>query len=77
MILSSRIETPIGPLVLLAREGILLMLEFEDAEPRIEREMKARFRGEDHQPTEDPFGFASRINGYFSGDIQAVDIREP
>jgi len=73
MILSSRIETPIGPLVLLAREGILLMLEFEDAEPRIEREMKARFHGEDHQPAEDPFGLASRINAYFSGDIQAVE----
>lgn len=73
MILSSRIETPIGPLVLLAREGILLMLEFEDAEPRIEREMKARFRGEEHQPTEDPFGLASRINAYFIGDIQAIE----
>ena len=73
MILSSRIETPIGPLVLLAREGILLMLEFEDAEPRIEREMKMRFRGEDHQPTEDPFGLSTRINAYFSGDVQAVE----
>jgi methylated-DNA-[protein]-cysteine S-methyltransferase len=73
MILSSRIETPIGPLVLLAREGVLLMLEFEDAEPRIAREMKARFHGEEHQPTDDPFGFSSRIRAYFAGELSAIE----
>ena len=73
MILSDRIETPIGPLVLLAREGILLMLEFEDAEQRVEREMKARFRGEDHQPADDPFGFSSRIRAYFAGELSAIE----
>ncbi len=73
MILSSRIDTPIGPLVLLAREGILLMLEFEDAEPRIEREMRARFSGEDHQPADDPFGLCTRIRAYFSGDLSAIE----
>lgn len=73
MILSSRIDTPVGPLVLLAREGILLMLEFEDAEPRVEREMRTRFRGEDHQPAEDPFGLCSRIQAYFSGDLSAIE----
>jgi len=73
MILSSRIETPIGPLVLLAREGILLMLEFEDAEPRVEREMKARFLGEKHQAADDPFGFRSRIEAYFAGNLSAIE----
>ena len=73
MILSSRIETPIGPLVLLAREGILLMLEFEDADPRIEREMRTRFRGEGPQPAADPFGIVSRIRAYFAGELSAID----
>lgn len=73
MILRSRIETPIGPLVLLAREGVLLMLEFEDAEPRVAREIKARFRGEDHQPADDPFGLSSRVRAYFSGDLSAIE----
>lgn len=73
MILSSRIETPIGPLVLLAREGILLLLEFEDAEPRVAREMQARFRGETHHPTDDPFGLCSRIRAYFMGELSAID----
>lgn len=73
MILSSGIETPIGPLVLLAREGILLLLEFEDATSRIEREMTARFGHTDHQPAENPFGLASRIRAYFSGELSAID----
>lgn len=73
VILSSRIDTPIGPLVLLAREGILLMLEFADAEARIEREMAARFRGETHQHAEDPFGLCSRLRAYFAGDLSAID----
>jgi methylated-DNA-[protein]-cysteine S-methyltransferase len=72
MILSSRIETPIGPLVLLAREGILLMLEFEDAEPRVEREMRRRFRGEEHRPEDDPFGLSSRIRAYFAGNLSSI-----
>lgn len=76
MILSSRIETPLGPLVLLAREGVLLMLEFEDAEQRVAREMKARFRGEEHQPTDDPFGFSSRIGAYFTGELSAIETIE-
>ena len=73
MILSSRIETPIGPVVLLAREGVLLMLEFEDAEARVERELKARFRGADHQPADDPFGLVSRIRAYFAGELSAIE----
>lgn len=73
MILSSRIDTPIGPLVLLAREGILLMLEFADAGTRIEREMKARFGSVENQRTEDPFGLTSRINAYFAGQLSAID----
>ncbi len=76
MILRSRIETPIGPLVLLAREGILLMLEFEDAGPRLEREMKARFGGEEHQPADDPFGLSSRVRAYFAGELGAIDAIE-
>jgi methylated-DNA-[protein]-cysteine S-methyltransferase len=73
VILSSRIDTPIGPLVLLAREGILLMLEFADAEARIEREMAARFGGETHQHADDPFGLCSRLRAYFAGDLSAID----
>ncbi len=72
-ILSSRIETPVGPMVLLARDGVLLLLEFEDAADRVAREMKTRFGTSDHQPADDPFGLSSRVRAYFAGDLAAID----
>ena len=72
-ILSDHVETPIGPMVLLARDGVLLLLEFEDATDRVAREMKGRFGGANHQPTDDPFGFSSRVKAYFAGDLWAID----
>lgn len=73
MLLSDRIETPIGPMTLLAREGVLLLLEFDDADQRIGREMKRRFRDSAVTPAADPFGFSSRVRAYFAGDLAAID----
>ena len=42
-VLSDRFETPLGPMVLMARDKILLLLEFEDATDRVAREMKVRW----------------------------------
>ena len=72
-ILSARFETPIGPMVLLARDGVLLLLEFEDAADRVAREMKARFGAADHQPADDPFGLVSRMTAYFAGELGAIE----
>jgi methylated-DNA-[protein]-cysteine S-methyltransferase len=72
-IFSSRIETPVGPMVLLARDGVLLLLEFEDATVRVAREMKLRFGTLDHQHTDDPFGLSSRLKDYFAGDLSAIE----
>jgi methylated-DNA-[protein]-cysteine S-methyltransferase len=72
-ILSDRIETPIGPMVLLARDGLLLLLEFEDATGRVSREMRRRFGSDHHQPSDDPFGFSSRVRAYFEGQRWAID----
>ena len=72
-ILSDRFDTPIGPMVLLARDGILLLLEFAAASDRLEREIRARFGGSALVPTADPFGLTSRIKAYFAGDLAAID----
>lgn len=72
-ILSDRIETPIGPMVLMARDGVLLLLEFEDASDRVAREMKVRFGAVDHQPADDPFGLSTRVREYFAGDLKAIE----
>lgn len=71
-ILSDRIDTPVGPMVLLARDGVLLLLEFEEAEDRVAREMKGRFGGVDHQRADDPFGLSSRVKRYFDGELSAI-----
>ena len=42
-ILSDHIGTPIGRLVLLARDGVLISLEFDDLPERIARGLEARF----------------------------------
>src|SRR5690349_6833302 len=72
-ILSDRIDTPIGTMVLLAREGVLLLLEFEDPDNRIAREMEVRFGSADHHAADNPFGLSSRVRAYFSGRLDAID----
>jgi methylated-DNA-[protein]-cysteine S-methyltransferase len=72
-ILSDRIETPIGDMVLLAEDGVLLLLEFDDATDRVAREMAKRFGHGQTQAASDPFGLSSRVRAYFDGDLAAID----
>ena len=71
--LTDRIQTPIGDMILVARDGVLLLLEFEDAMPRIERQMKARFQNFELQLASNPFGLSDVMKDYFSGNIHAID----
>ena len=71
--LTDRIETPIGDMILVARDGVLLLLEFEDAMPRIERQMKARFTDFEMQLSKNPFGLTDIMRDYFGGNIYAID----
>jgi methylated-DNA-[protein]-cysteine S-methyltransferase len=73
VILSDEMPTPIGPMTVLAREGVMLFLEFSDAGDRVEREMKARFGNAELVPTKNPFGFSERITNYFAGDLATID----
>jgi methylated-DNA-[protein]-cysteine S-methyltransferase len=71
--LTHRIPTPIGDMILVARDGILHLLEFEDASGRVERELKSRFKNYEMQYTENPFGLSHIMHDYFSGNIHAID----
>jgi methylated-DNA-[protein]-cysteine S-methyltransferase len=71
--LTDRIRTPIGDMILVARDGALLLLEFEDATGRVEREMKLRFRTHELQHTENPFGLSLIMRDYFSGNTSAIN----
>jgi methylated-DNA-[protein]-cysteine S-methyltransferase len=71
--LTDRLSTPVGEMILIARDGVLLLLEFEEATDRVAREMRARFGDVDLQPTDNPFGLSSRVRDYFAGDLHALD----
>jgi methylated-DNA-[protein]-cysteine S-methyltransferase len=72
-ILSDSIPTPIGDMMLLASDGVMLLLEFVDAEGRVEREISARFSNTEITPASNPFGFSERIADYFAGDLNTID----
>jgi methylated-DNA-[protein]-cysteine S-methyltransferase len=70
---SDTIPTPICPMILLARDGVLLSLEFSDADDRVKRELKTRFGDAEFVSTKNPFGFSERITNYFAGDLATID----
>lgn len=72
-ILSDRIETPIGSMILMARDGVLLLLEFEEESDRLVRQVKARFDEAELVPADDPFGLSSKVRAYFAGDLSAIE----
>jgi methylated-DNA-[protein]-cysteine S-methyltransferase len=72
-LLTDKITTPIGEMVLIARDGVVLLLEFDDSKDRYMREIKARFGDEELQQSSNPFGFPDIVRDYFEGNLQAID----
>lgn len=72
-ILSDTIKTPMGDMILLARDGVMLLLEFADAEGRVERELRVRFPEHELIKTENPSGFSERIRAYYRGEMKAIE----
>ncbi len=71
--LTDRIETPLGPMALVAKDGVILVLEFADKGNRIERAFKGRMGDVELQPASNPFGISDRIRAYFAGDLTAIE----
>jgi methylated-DNA-[protein]-cysteine S-methyltransferase len=61
-------------MILVARDGVLLLLEFLDSESRVLREMQLRFGDVELVPTRDPFGLSQVMRCYFDGNISAIDL---
>ena len=72
-IFKDTIPTPIGPMTLLASDGVLVFLEFSDADDRVDREMKVRFGDVELVPAKNPFGFSERVTKYFDGDLATIE----
>ena len=60
-------------MVLLARDGVLICLEFDDQPDRIARELTPRFGSHELIPTANPFGFTGKIRAYFAGDQKIIE----
>jgi methylated-DNA-[protein]-cysteine S-methyltransferase len=72
-ILSDHIETPLGTMLLLARDGALIGLEFDDQPERVARDLRLRFGSSERFPASNPHGFSDRIRAYFDGDLKAIE----
>jgi methylated-DNA-[protein]-cysteine S-methyltransferase len=72
-VLTDRIETPLGPMLLLARDGVMIGLEFDDRPERMARDLRLRFGASGLFPAVNPHGFSDRIRAYFAGELAAID----
>lgn len=73
MFYRTHIETPLGMMILIARDGILLLLEFTDAEDRVAREIKKRFAHDVINDQANPFELTDKIHAYFAGELSVID----
>ena len=73
MFLTDRISTPLGDLVLIARDHVILLLEFDDAVDRFMGEVRRRFGYVDLQAVLNPFGLSQQIQNYFAGDLAVIN----
>jgi methylated-DNA-[protein]-cysteine S-methyltransferase len=71
-ILVDEIASPLGRIVIAARDGRLCALEFDRA--RVRRAMARRFPGVPPTPSRDPFGISTRIRAYLAGDFATLDL---
>jgi methylated-DNA-[protein]-cysteine S-methyltransferase len=75
VILGDTVNSPIGPMTLLARGGKLIGLEFGDQDWRIGCDLKRRFGGETPEVrwVDNPLGLSDRVRAYYDGDLDAVE----
>ena len=64
-------RSPIGPLLIAVRDGVLAALEF--VEPDRRAGFVRRFGDVEVRPAADPAGVASRLAAYFAGDLAVLD----
>ena len=65
-------QSPLGQVVLIAREAELVFVDFEGNPNRMRRLLEARFGAYQIQKAELP-GFKSKLEAYFAGDLEAVN----
>lgn len=73
MIEHGTIDTPIGPLHVVARNGVLVLIDLRAEAAAARAQVLRRFPGEEFVPTDDPGGCVNALRRYFSGELTALD----
>ena len=71
ILLIDEIASPLGRIVIAARDGRLCALEFGGV--KMARQLARRYPGSRRRRVRDPFRISSRIRAYLTGDLTAVD----
>jgi len=67
-----RIASPVGDIVLVAEDGALVLLEFDDG-PRLEAFMLRHLGTTEIPKRRDPWGLSAALRAYLKGDLAALD----
>jgi methylated-DNA-[protein]-cysteine S-methyltransferase len=73
IILTDHVETPIGPMLLMVEDDVVIGLEFDDQPERYMKDLRRRYRDLVMKETANPCGFSDRLRAYYRGEIAAVD----
>lgn len=68
-----RLESPAGPIVLIASETGLVVVDFGEPEDRLWRMLERRFGNARPVPATDPLGATSAMRAYLEGRLDAID----
>jgi methylated-DNA-[protein]-cysteine S-methyltransferase len=73
IILTDRVETPIGPMLLMVEDDVVIGLEFDDQPERYMKDLQHRFSDFVMRAKANPCGFSDHLRAYYAGDLSAVD----
>jgi methylated-DNA-[protein]-cysteine S-methyltransferase len=73
ILLTDHVETPIGPMLLMVEDDVMIGLEFDDQPERYMKDLKRRYPDLTMRETVNPCGFSDHLRAYYAGDLAAVD----
>lgn len=73
IILTDHVETPIGPMLLMVEDDVMIGLEFDDQPERFMKDLRHRFSDFCLRESPNPCGFSDQVRAYYAGDLSALD----
>lgn len=72
-LLTDEISGPLGTIVIAARDGRLLSVDYDECRDRMMALLAARYGAVGLRPVPDPFGLSGSIRAYLAGDLAVID----